>query len=49
VLSSPNPQESKGRLAKCLEDIISTFYESYEISHTVPGEKDFKSMNKDGK
>jgi hypothetical protein len=48
ILPSPNPQPSKGRLAKCLEDIVNTFYESDEISRTVPG-KDLKSVKKDGK
>jgi hypothetical protein len=49
ILSSPNPQPSKARLVKYLEDIVNTFYESDEISHTVPGKKDFKSVKKDGK
>jgi predicted transport protein len=48
ILSSPNPQLSTTRLAKCLEDILNTFYVSDEINHTKPG-KDFKSVKKDGK
>jgi hypothetical protein len=49
ILSSPNPQPSKARLAKCLENIVNTFYESDEISRTVSGKMDFKSVRKDGK
>jgi hypothetical protein len=45
ILSSPNPQPSKARLAKCLEDIVNTFYESDEISCTMPGKKDGKRIN----
>jgi hypothetical protein len=40
ILPSPNPQLSKTWLAKCLEDIVNTFYESDGISRTMPGKKD---------
>jgi hypothetical protein len=49
ILSSPNLQPSKTRLAKCLEDIVNIFYASDKISHTMPSQKDFKSVKKDGK
>jgi hypothetical protein len=49
VVSSLNPQPSKARLAKCIEDIVNTFYKNDELSCTMPGKKNFKSMRKDGK
>jgi hypothetical protein len=49
ILSPPNRQQRKARLAKCLEDIVNTFYESDKISHTLPAKKGFKSVKKDGK
>jgi hypothetical protein len=49
ILSSPNPQPSTARLATCLEDTVNRFYESDEISRTMPSKKDFKSMKMDGK
>jgi hypothetical protein len=39
ILSSPNPQPSKARLVKCLEHMVNTFYESDEISCTVPSRR----------
>jgi hypothetical protein len=45
-VSSPSALPSKAGLAKCLEDIVNTFYESDEISRIMPGKKDFKSMKR---